>query len=694
MNIDEKIKILIVDDRPENVLSLEAIIESEQYELVKAYSGEEALKCLLKDHYAAILLDVQMPGMDGFATAKIIRAREKTKHIPILFITANNMENEHIFMGYSVGAVDYILKPLDPLILKAKVERFVELYKMQKRLAEQAKELAEQNKKIEFMAYHDSLTKLPNRRFFNEKLLSEVNEARKSNTHLGLMYLDLDRFNYVNEALGHTIGDLLLQEVAKRIVKQIREQDIVARINGDEFTIILPNTNRESSLEVAERILEAFSKPYLIDQYELHMTTCIGLSVFPFDGEDAFTLIKGADSALHRAKEQGKDRFNVFHTGMNINSYRTFLIQNDLRKAIEANEFELVYQPRVNVETGKITCAEALIRWNHPKWGKLLPNDFIPIAEETGLIIPIGEWVLKQVCSHLNEWREKGYSVIPISVNFSSQQFLQRNLILHMNKIINALNIAPELLEIEITESVFLGNEEIIVESLNKLRNMGMKISLDDFGTGYSSLGYLRRFPIDKIKVDKTFIQDITSNKKNSLAIVSSISTLAQQLGISIVAEGVETEEQYKIMKELQYTEVQGYYFSPPLSVSDFEPLLVADKEDNRALILDQPQKPKVEDEFSNVFQVDNEEVNNGIVEVSLYRLKEMYSISAREAEVFRLLIDGLTNKEISKMLYISEHTVKNHITKIFQKLNVTDRLQAIAMVYEMSLEERKSLYS
>ena len=333
--MEDNINILLVDDRPENLLTLEAIIEREDYHLMKASSGEEALKYLMKYDFAAILLDVQMPGMDGFGTAKIIKAREKTKNIPILFITANNMDTEHIFMGYSVGAIDYILKPFNPIILKAKVEGFVQMYRMKQKLIQQADALAERNRIIEYMAFHDGLTDLPNRRLFQDQLLLKLNQAKKMNQTLGIMYLDLDRFKYVNDSLGHIVGDKLLQEVAKRLSSSVREGDFVARIGGDEFNIMLPDTDRENALEVAENILESFKKPFFIDHYELFITTCIGLSIFPYDGEDSISLLKNADAALYRAKEQGKNKYKVFHSGMNILSYRTFLMQNDLRKAIE-----------------------------------------------------------------------------------------------------------------------------------------------------------------------------------------------------------------------------------------------------------------------------------------------------------------------------------------------------------------------
>ena len=489
------------------------------------------------------------------------------------------MDSEHIFMGYSVGAIDYILKPFDPFILKSKVEGFVELYRMKQKLIRQADELSEKNRVIEYMAYHDGLTDLPNRRMFNDQLLLNLNQARKMNQPLGIMYLDLDRFKYVNDSLGHMIGDTLLQEIAKRLASNVREGDFVARVGGDEFNIILPETDRENSLVVAENILEAFKKPFFINNYELFITACIGLSIFPYDGEDSNSIIKNADAALYRAKEQGKNKYKVFHSGMNIQSYRIFHMQNDLRKAIEREELVLVYQPRVNIESGKVTSAEALLRWNHPSWGTISPVEFIPIAEETGQIVEIGEWVLRKVCEQINAWKEKEMIPIRIAVNFSAQQFLQKHLIEHIQRILTETSVNPELLEVEITESVILGNEDIITQTLQQLRKMGICISLDDFGTGYSSLNYLRRFPVDTIKIDKSFIQDISQNKNNSKAIIECIASLAHNLNMSVVAEGVETAEQLNVIRNYHCQEFQGYLCSPPVLPKDFERFLFNDSE-------------------------------------------------------------------------------------------------------------------
>lgn len=694
---EKKINILIVDDRPENLFTLEAIIENDDYQLVKAFSGEEALKFLLKDDFAAILLDVQMPGMDGFDTAKIIKTREKTKNIPILFITANNMESEHIFKGYSLGAIDYILKPFDPMILKAKVDGFVEIYRMKQKLIQQADELKEKNKVIEYMAYHDGLTDLPNRRMFQEQLNVRLNQAVVQKNSIGIMFLDLDRFKNINDSLGHITADRLLQEISRRLASNVREMDLVARVGGDEFMIMLPETDRETALSVAENILEAFKEPYIIDQYELYVTTCIGLSVFPYDGEDATALIKNADAALYRAKEQGKNMYNVYHSGMNIQSYRTFLMQNDLRKAIERNEFVLVYQPIVNIETGKVMRAEALLRWNHPNWGMISPLEFIPLAEEIGQIADIGIWVMNQVCAQLNSWIAKGLVPVQIGVNFSSHQFLQKNLISSMKQLITEYSMAPEMLEIEVTETAMITNDEATLLALRQLRDMGIKINLDDFGTGYSSINYLRRFPFDTLKIDKSYIQALSNNRKQAEAIINLVVTLADNMNMSVIFEGVETEEQLEILRKYSGQEYQGYLYSPPLSPTDFEKFISGkhDYPSHRMNVvkLDSNQSNQNDHNRSLHFlQTEEKGLREEIIDLAIRHIRDAYSISTRETDVFKLIINGKSNKEISEQLFISEHTVKNHITKIFQKLNVSDRVQAIAMVYETCMNEREKL--
>ena len=838
MSVNENVNILLVDDRPENLLALEAIVDQDGLNIVKASSGEEALRFLLRDEFAVILLDVQMPGIDGFETAKIIKAREKTKNVPILFITANNMESEHIFTGYSMGAVDYILKPFDPIILKAKVDAFVEIYKVNQILKKQTAILAKKTEELEksylslsettaelrisetmanvisetsidsmivmneegiilkanpavarmfqyeedellgqavfplfskesanylhymvetidpdqdiekqehlkeikavrkdgssfsaeiqvgkrfvqnqcivactirditnkkqfeevitHMAYHDWLTNLPNRRHYNDEMIKMIANAKKWNQPLALLYVDMDQFKYINDSLGHQVGDSVLKKMAERLKGCLRDGDFIARVGGDEFNILLPNSPREVALEIAESLLVAFKQPFLIANYELFITACIGISVFPYDGEDPTVLVNNADAALYRAKELGKNTYKVFHTGMNLQSYRSFKLRNDLHKAIQREEVHLVYQPRLDLTTGKVTSAEALIRWEHPEWGIILPSEFIPLAEETGQIVEFGTWVLQEVCRQKQAWQAAGLRPIRIAVNFSMQQFLQKDLVEWMTKLLEETGNSPEQLEIEITESVLSKNEIAMVQVLNKLRQLGVTLSMDDFGMGYSSLNYIRKFPVHSLKIDRTFIKDLSANKQETIALITAIISLAHSLKMSVIAEGVETEEQVSLLRNLGCEEIQGYWFSPPISSGEFQAMLI-ENQGNKSKLKERVAQPL---ESSNRLLLDqvnllneiNPIQNEEILSTALDHLKELYAISSREMDVFKLIVNGLSNKEISDQLFISEHTVKNHITRIFQKLAVNDRLQAMAKVYQTCIEEGKQL--
>jgi diguanylate cyclase (GGDEF)-like protein/PAS domain S-box-containing protein len=829
---DARVNILLVDDRPENLIALEAIVEREEYYLIKASSGEEALKCLLRYDFALILLDVQMPGIDGFSTAKIIKARERTRNIPVIFITANSMDAEHVMSGYSVGAVDYILKPFDPFILKAKVERYVEMYRLNQQLVRHAEELAEKTRElenanarlvrttaelhasealanvisdtsldsmiivdqdgivlranpavrrmfgyeeaallgdnvaklfprsasgpaiaemirgvqyadrvrigdypaeiaaqrsdgsvfaaeiqlgkryvndrcliactirdvekkkraqemIEHMAYHDGLTNLPNRRRFNDLLADKLKTARESNQPLTMMFLDMDRFKHINDSLGHMIGDRVLKEIADRLIQLKRENDFVSRLGGDEFNIVLPNTNREDALDLAEAILEGFRKPFPIENYELFVTISVGISVFPYDGEDALSLMKSADAALYRAKEQGNNKIQVFHSGMNIRTYRAFVMQNDLRRAIDRQEMEIVYLPRIEIGTGSVTCAEAVLRWNHPDWGMIPSSEFMPLAEESSQSGEIGEWMFRTVCKQCREWQENDAPLTRISVAFPSQQWIQKSMLDKVRKTISEFGIQPSRIEIEVKESDIMQNESTVMKTLGSLKDLGVCVSIVGFGTGYSSLNLLRHFPVHALKIDKSFIHDISTHSTLASALITAMVSLAHGLDMKVIAEGVETGEQLAILRKFECDEIQGYLFSPPIPPEEFEEFLARSLPESIVQRNDEPGVlplrvvPPIELPMSQ---------NQEVLRLALQRTREMYSISAREMEVFELIVDGASNKEISDRLFISEHTVKNHITHILQKLNVNDRLQAMAKVYQTCIEEGKSL--
>lgn len=436
----------------------------------------------------------------------------------------------------------------------------------------------------EYMAYHDFLTSLPNQRLFYEKLEQELIISKALKQPLTVMMLDLDRFKYVNDTLGHSLGNELLKEIAARLSTCIGEDDILARLGGDEFGIILSNigyTNRV--IEFAKKLIESLEEPFIIKTYELYITASIGISIFPNDGEDTETLIKHADSALYKAKEKGKNTYQIFISSMDTETYKIFTLESDLRKALDLNQFELYFQPQIHALTHQIIGAEALIRWNHPEWGIVYPDDFIPIAEETGMIIEIGKWIKETVCMQNKAWQNAGLPAIPISINLSAHRFLEKDLLTNIKEILAKTQLDPKYLQIEIVETSILENEKVVFSILDELKKMGIKVFLDDFGTGYSSLSYLKRFKgrIDTLKIDRSFIQDLRREDRDSSSFITkTIIELARHLEMDVVAEGVETAEQLEILKEYNCNIIQGYLFSKPVPADEFAALLKKKKID------------------------------------------------------------------------------------------------------------------
>jgi diguanylate cyclase (GGDEF)-like protein/PAS domain S-box-containing protein len=423
---------------------------------------------------------------------------------------------------------------------------------------------------MEYQAYHDILTGLPNRLLFRDRIEIALAHAKRHRTNAAVLFLDLDQFKLVNDTLGHTVGDGLLQEVANRLVAAIRADDTVARMGGDEFTVLLTDIKETgSSAIVAQKLLDAISRPMVIEGHEIYATTSIGVALFPDDGGDAETLLRRSDSAMYRAKEAGRNNFQfVPITTIEMTSER-LEIERSLHHAFEREEFVVHYQPMTNLLTGNIVGAEALIRWNHPEKGLMSPDDFIPIAEECGLILPIGEWVLRTAVRQMKEWHPE-HGLLRVAVNLSARQFQQRDLTAMIEKILTESNYPPELLDIEITESTAMHNADVSLAVMNRLRSMGVRISIDDFGTGYSSLSYLKRFPIDTVKIDQNFVRDL-SDVSNDGAIITAVISMARALNLRVVAEGVETEAQLDFLRRENCEVVQGFLHSRPVSAAEFD---------------------------------------------------------------------------------------------------------------------------
>lgn len=712
----EKVSILVVDDNPAKRLALVSVLEPLRQTIVTAQSGQDALRCLLEREFAVILLDVQMPMMDGFETARLIRSRRQSESTPIIFVTAYSRGETDMEEGYSLGAVDFIFTPIVPKILCAKVSVFVDLHHkieaikkheehleivVKQRTAALTAEIAERKQaeiairklssaiekvadsifitdahgvieytnaafedvtgyrrgevlgktprilksdqhndrfykqiwealergeiyrnvftnrrkdgalyheamtitplkdengtithyissgkdisenienqeRLHHLAHHDALTGLPNRILFVERLKHALIRAERKKNSVAVMFLDMDRFKFVNDTLGHEAGDRLLQAMAKRLLGCVREGDTVARFGGDEFAGFLNDVMEPPDVApIVAKFLDALAPPFVIDGQELFITGSIGISLYPGDGVDTQTLMKNADTAMYRAKQHGGNVSEFYHAGMNAHAHTRLNLETSLRRALEREEFVLHYQPQIDLTSGDVLGFEALIRWNRSEFGQMPPEDFIHILEETGLILPVGEWMLHTACAQHRVWCEAGLPPLRMAVNISSRQFHSKDLKETLKRVMQETRMSAEFLELEITESVLMKNSDPDIEALNDLRALGVRFAVDDFGTGYSSLTYLKRFPINILKIDKAFIRDIIADADDA-AIVRAITTMAHSLGLKTIAEGVETREQLEFLRAHKCDFVQGYYFSRPLPGDEIEQLLKA----------------------------------------------------------------------------------------------------------------------
>ncbi len=431
---------------------------------------------------------------------------------------------------------------------------------------------------IEYQANYDALTGLPNRNLFADRLMTAIRVAQRENTRLALLFLDLDRFKWVNDTLGHRAGDLLLKETAQRLTSVLRESDTVSRFGGDEFTVILTDLEQEIDAElIAEKILAALSEPYQLDEQQVFVTTSIGITIYPDDADNAEALYQNADSAMYAAKEAGRNQFSFFTQKMQKQATKRLILLNELREAIDKQQFELYYQPVIDLTNNTLHGAEALIRWNHPEKGLVLPDKFIPLAEETGLISRIGQWVINEALVQIKTWQDAGYE-FHISINKSSKQFHSDECAFDLAKQMKVIGVEPQRLSIEITETVLMEHEDWILTMLDNYRKAGIKLSLDDFGTGFSSLSYLRKFPFDVLKIDRCFIMDLTEDNQEA-PLVEAIISMGHKLGLRVAAEGVETQQQLDFLRNTECDLIQGYLYSCPISAAEFEQRFFVDQE-------------------------------------------------------------------------------------------------------------------
>jgi diguanylate cyclase (GGDEF)-like protein/PAS domain S-box-containing protein len=701
--VDSQINVLLVDDRPENLVALEAVLSSNDVNYIKCISGEDALKYLIQEECALILLDVQMPGIDGYETAKLIKARAKNKDTPIIFITAINQDPEHVFAGYAVGAIDYIFKPFDPDVLKSKVDSFVELYANNKKMVMQTLLLNEKTKELEqvnnelsliasklqraealarvigetsmdtmitfdashsimtinpavlpmfgyqieqiidekvdllfreplipswlnrmkedepdkvklleidavssdgtifpvevqihesyldglliyactvkditerkaqlaelkFMAMHDGLTGLPNRTLLYEKMKNLI-QLPSGQQSFALIVFDLNHFKEINDTLGHSYGDALLQRLGTLIHEELSAEETIVRLGGDEFAVLLPNYDKTTAINKTREILDIIERPVIFDGITLAIGVSLGIVLFPDHGQSADILLQRADIAMYSAKRNGSG-YELYDKHHDQNDPYRLVLMGELRKAIENGELILYYQPTVRMATREIIGVEALVRWNHPKYGLIPPADFIPLAEQSGFINPLTYWVLEEAIRQCKAWEEEGID-IHIAVNLSVRSLQDSGFPLLTMDLILKHKLRADKLHLEITESFLMSDTVKAFEVLSKLKSMGVNLSIDDFGTGFSSLSYLKNLPVGKIKIDKSFVLAMTKESDNAMIVRSTI-MMAHNLRLLVVAEGVEDIATWETLESWGCDVAQGYLMSRPQPPKDF----------------------------------------------------------------------------------------------------------------------------
>lgn len=687
--------VLLVDDDEATRLLMRQALSQLDVDVVEADSGEQAIKQFEQHRPDLTLLDVSMPGMDGYTCCEQLRQLSHGYNVAIVIVTSLD-QMQDIERAFQVGATDFMTKPLKWPLFVHRVKYILKAHRTMQELSLNQNKLAkaqsmahlvywewdfeskqvdcspdlydlfgmdehviptirfalkrvhpedrfrvtqavrraiadkkpydieyrivtpdgllkfvnertdinkdygnwrivgtlhditarkQYEQEITYYAYYDTLTDLPNRRLFIEKLDTTISNSARNKQPFALMFVDLDHFKYINDAHGHHVGDELLCQASERILSCVREttflpakaidsDQCVARLAGDEFTVLLEGVTQTNQLtQVADRLIELFAKPFVIDGSPHYVSASIGVTVYPDDGHNVQTLLQHADVAMHHAKQHGRNNYQFYSESMNDFLKQRHQIESDLREALQKEQFELVYQPQYDVTTLEIRGFEALLRWRHPDKGLLTPDSFMEIAESTGLIIPIGSWVIYEACRQLHEWQQKSGCLYQVAVNLSALQFSQEYLPAQLQEALEKTGIPAETLELEITETAMLKDIAETIPLLFAVKKTGVKLAIDDFGTGYSSLAYLKNFPIDTLKIDRSFVQDIVFNRKDA-AIAQTIVQLTQNLEIDTIAEGVETEAQLKLLEKMGCHQCQGFYLSRPVSVADIEQLI------------------------------------------------------------------------------------------------------------------------
>lgn len=561
-------RVMIVDDEPIMMDVVQAFLEDAGYSnFLTTDDSTTALDMMLKERPDVLLLDLIMPGKSGFELLAEIRSEPTLRYMPVIVLTAAS-DSDTKLQALELGATDFLAKPVDPSELNLRIRNALAFKAYQDQLA-----------------YNDALTGLPNRQLFLERLSWTLRLARRHNKQCALLQIGLDRFKQINDTLGHETGDEVLKAVSKRLAATLRESDTLSmlddredaislsRLAGDEFMVLVSEIKHpEDASIIARRLLETMKSPLMLNGHELFITISVGIVLFPQDGQQGTDLLTNVDLAMGQAKLHGRNTYAFYSPETNARSFERLTLETALRKAMERNELVLHYQPKVETATGRIIGAEALLRWNHKELGAVSPARFIPLAEETGLILPLGEMVLRQACQDAVKWQQGGCN-LPVSVNVSSLQFRRGDMPAIIQSVLQSSGLQAGNLIIELTESLLMENAKANIDMLRAIKLLGVRLSMDDFGTGYSSLSYLKRFPLDELKIDQVFVRDLPDDPGNA-AIVGSVISMARGLGLTVTAEGVETPAQMNFLKMHGCDQFQGYLFSRPLPLNEFTALL------------------------------------------------------------------------------------------------------------------------
>jgi diguanylate cyclase len=571
--------VLIVDDDPGARLLMSSALEMAGFRVTTAADGASALEEFCARPVDCVILDVVMPGMSGFDVCSALRLLPDCSHVPILMQTSLD-DMESVNHAYDAGATDFSSKGINPMLLAQRVKFLV-------RAKQTQDQLRESEARVRYLAYYDPLTALPNRSRLLQILEEHVAWAAPRQRGIAVLMLDVDNFSRINDTQGQAVGDALLKEISHRLQLCVRDTqkaewsgdigmkntaDWVARTGADEFALALPGiSTADAALQVAHRIQAALERPFAFAQQEIPLSASIGVSIFPGDAAGAEALVKNADAAMHHAKKAGQNGVELFKKSISTRAAKHLSLEADLRKALERQEFTLNYQPRLALSDLRVEAVEALLRWSHPTRGLVPPDEFIPLAEQSGLIVEIGDWVLREACAQARRWHDSGAFDWRVAVNVSGVQFRDGSLVRRVSNAIDRAGIDSRTIELEFTEGALIEYSSAVSKAVKSLKDLGVATALDDFGTGYSSMSYLRHFPIDTLKIDRIFVRDIASKSAGNAPLVDAIIAMAKSLGLSTVAEGVETDAQWQYLRDREATQVQGFLFCRPLPIGDLE---------------------------------------------------------------------------------------------------------------------------